>query len=281
MQGEELEGLYAGTSAPALGFGYIAAIVFLALPLAVFIGYRVGRFEYGRRQYANVSPEMVPGGTSLGAMLALLGLLLGFAFSSSLGSREARQDTLVQEAIAMSTAFLTADLLEDAGRTNLQTAILSYARTRLATPADVQTAAAWNAFLSRTLEAQSEVWPTTLRAIEGDMTDTIRVAVVRAVTDMLDAHTYRIAAETERLPPLAKLMLLIVAIVTVFIVGNRAALQGRELTWRTFVFAIVLAVIMIIITDLDRPLEGMITLNADTLLATIHEMETALADRLP
>jgi hypothetical protein len=78
----------------------------------------------------------------------------------------------------------------------------------------------------------------------------------RSVTEMLDAHTTRIAAAAEQIPPPAKLMVFLVAIFAIFIVGNRSALQGRALTWRTFVFAGVLSVVMIVIFDLDRSLEG-------------------------
>jgi hypothetical protein len=51
------------------------------------------------------------------------------------------------------------------------------------------------------------------------------------------------------------------------------------LTWRTFVFAGVLSIVMIVILDLELALEGTIQVNPDTLLATIYEMETYLAVR--
>jgi hypothetical protein len=279
MNENELLELYSNFSVPSLPFQFIVAVIIVILPLATITGFHAGQIEHRRRDYSKVEPEKIPGGTSLGAMLALLGLLLGFAFSSALGWREARQSALVNEAMAISTAFLTADLLDDPGRTDLQQSILSYAQTRLATRQDISSEAALDAFLSRTLSAQSRVWPTTLQAIEGATSDPVRTTVARSVTDMLDAHTLRLAAAAEKLPSTARLMILVVATASVLIVGNRSALQGRKLTWRTFVFAGVLAVIMIIITDLDRALEGTIQMNPDTLLATIHEMETALAGR--
>ena len=275
----ELINVYSSFGPPALPLTYVISIIVIALPLAAFIGFYVGRFEYRRREYEKNPPGQIPGGTSLGAMLALLGLLLGFAFSSALGWREARQAALVEEAMAIGTAFLTSDLLDDPGRTDLQQSILFYAQTRLATLADVRTEESWNAFLSRTFNAQSEIWPTSLRALEGARSDPIRTTVARSVTEMLDAHTRRVAAATEQIPSTVKLMILLVACVSVLIVGNRSALQGRKLTWRTFVFAGVLAVTMITISDLDRTLEGMIRINPSTMLAAIYEMETTLGSR--
>lgn len=276
MSGYVAEDLYSGFAEPLLPFLHVIAAILVALPLAALLGFHLGRVEYRRRDYEELPPEQVPGGTSLGAMLALLGLLLGFAFSSALGWREARQSALVEEAMAIGTAFLTADLLDDPGRTELQTRILRYAQTRLATARDTRTSEAWTAFLNRTLSAQAEIWPATRRAME-TAPDPIRAAVARSVTEMLDAHTTRIAAAAEQIPPPAKLMVFLIAIFAIFIVGNRSALQGRTLTWRTFVFAGVLSVVMIVILDLDRSLEGTMRVNPDTLRATIAEMDRALA----
>lgn len=90
--------LYAGFHEPLPSFPQIVVLILAALPFAALVGFRLGRIERRRRGYAGIPSEHVPGGTSLGAMLALLGLLLGFAFSSALGWREGRQAALVGEA---------------------------------------------------------------------------------------------------------------------------------------------------------------------------------------
>ncbi|MCU9847836.1 hypothetical protein OEZ60_07435 [Defluviimonas sp. WL0024] len=275
--GNETGELYTRLGEPLLPFPYLVAMILVSLPLAALVGYRFGHVEYGRRQYDKVPPEQVPGATSLGAMLALVGLLLGFAFSSVLNWREARQTALVEEAAAISSAFLGADLLKDPGRTDLQTQILAYAQTRLASNDDLRTREAFGAFLERTLEAQAEIWPATMRAMSDATSDPVRTLVARGVMDMLDSHTRRIAAAAEQVPPPAQLMIFLAALAAIMIVGNRSALQGRPQTWRTFAFAGLLAVVMIMILDLDRMHEGTMRLNPDTMLATIHDMETALA----
>lgn len=279
LSNTEVGELYASFYEPFLSFPYLVVLILVALPLAVFVGFHLGDLEYRRRGYDKFPPAKVPGGTTLGAMLALLGLLLGFAFSSALGWREARQSALVEEAKAISTAFLMADLLDDPGRTDLQTRILAYAQTRLATASDTRSREAWNTFLARTLNAQADIWPATLRALDKEPSDPIRAAIAGKVTDLLDAHTQRIASAAEQIPPPAKAMILLVAVSGILIVGNRSALQGRPLTWRTFVFAGVLSIVMIVIFDLDLGLEGTMRVNPDTMRAAVHDMETALAAR--
>ncbi|MGI1661767.1 hypothetical protein ACRDNQ_05970 [Palleronia sp. KMU-117] len=276
MAGTETADLYIGFTAPLLPFSYLAVLTLIALPIAAFLGFRLGTITYRRRQDADAPSEQVSGATSLGAMLALLGLLLGFAFSSALGWRGDRQAALVQEAAAISTAFLSANLVDDPARTNLQSRILAYAQTRIASSDDIRTEDAWNAFLKRTFEAQSRIWPATMQAIGGATSDPIRAAVVRSVTDMLDAHTFRLAAAEEQIPPPVKLTIFLASFAAIFFVGNQSALQGRRLTWHVFAFAGLLSVVMIMIFDLDRALEGTIRVNPDTMLATIREMEAAL-----
>ena len=268
--------LYEGFADPLLPFPVFLLLILAGPPVAAWVGHRLGLRDLRRGRYADARPEQIPGGTSLGAMLALLGLLLGFAFSSALGWREDRQAALVAEAAAISTAFLRADLLNEPGRSGLQRALLRYARSRPITNADVGSRESFNAYLERTLSAQAALWPATLDALDDGTTDPIRAFVAASVTDVFDAHTRRIAAGAEQVPPAAKLMLFAASVVAIFAVGNRSALQGRPLTWRTFAFSGLLSVVTLVIVDLDASLEGAITLNNDTLAAAIREMEADL-----
>lgn len=278
MGGPDAADLYTGFVEPLFPYPYLVAVVAITLPVAAYCGFRLGKLERRRKRYDRARPDEIPGSTSLGAMLALLGLLLGFAFSTTLGWHEDRQTALVEEAAAIGTAFLTADLMPDPGRTELQRQLLEYARTRVVVEGDIRSMDAWQAVLDRTLDVQQQLWPTARRAMGDATSDPIRALVAGSVTVVFDAHTRRIAAAAKQIPPAANLMIFLAAVLGVFVAGNQAALQGRSLTWRTFAFAGLLAVVIVVITDLDRGLEGTIVVNNDTLIAAIHEMEAALED---
>ena len=278
MESNAIE-LYSGFVKPLLPFSYLVVLVLMAFPLAVFVGFKIGSLERRRLGYEKLPADQLPGATSLGAMLALLGLLLGFAFNSAINWREDRQSELVQEANAISTAFLTASLLTGQNRTALQEKILAYGKTRLATEDDIDTVEAWRSFLTRTMQAQAAIWPTAEIILSETTSDPIRVTVVNSLTHMFDAHNLRIAAAAQHIPIPAKLMLSIAAFAALTIVGNRSALHGRSLTWRTFALALLLAVVILVIFDLDRSLEGTMRINPDTIIAVIHEMESTLAAR--
>ncbi len=270
---------YEGFSEPLFSFPMLVLLILFVLPLAAFLGFRFGVLEYERLGYDKVPADKIPGGTSLGALLALLGLLLGFAFSSSINWREARKTALIEEAADIGSAFLSADLLVPKARDQLQPVILAYAKTRIANPQDIKTKQAFDALLARTRDAQAQIWPATLQALSKEDSEPIKALVARSVMNMFDAHTRRIAAAGEHIPNPAMIMIVAAAIIAISIVGNRSALQGRPLTWRTFTFAGVLSIVIIVIFDLDRSFEGSMRANTDPMIEVIYDMEAALTHR--
>ena len=278
METDILE-IYSNFVKPVLPFTYLVVLILVSFPLVAVIGFRIGAFERRRLGYEKLPADQIPGATSLGAMLALLGLLLGFAFNSTINWRENRQSELVNEANAISTAFLTASLLAEPNRTALQEKILIYGKTRLATEVDIASVESWKSFLTTTIQAQEAIWPAVESALSDTTSDPIRATLVQSLTHMLDAHNLRIAAAAQQIPTPAKLMISIAAIAALTIVGNRSALHGRPLTWRTIALALLLAVVIIVVFDMDRSLEGTMRMNPDTLLAVIHDMERTLTAR--
>jgi hypothetical protein len=265
--------LYSSFQLPLFPFEQIVLFLAIILPVSVYVGYRLGRATYLRDGVPTDAPAHDYGGTSLGAMLALLGLLLAFSFGSALNWADARNKALVDDAATIGTAFLRADILSEPGRSELRNALLDYARTRYMPKGSIQTKEDLQAFFSETLAKQSRLWPVAIDAVGGDTPPPIQTFILGSVNNVLDAHTSRFRTGSEALPTVIKLMLLSAAILALIFVGNRSAIQGRQLTWRTFALSGLLSVVMIVILDLDRPREGLITINSDAIRATISELE--------
>lgn len=173
---------------------------FTVMPVAALMGWFVGQRRYIRAGDETNPPASLPGEATLGAMLALLGLLLAFTFSFVLSRAEARKVTEVEEAAAIGTAFLRADLLAEPGRTELQEAIAVYARTRLPDDGATESSAKFDAFLQKTLEAQEMLWPTAMNALGDDTSPAIASLIASGMTEVLDAHSRRLAASLEGVP---------------------------------------------------------------------------------
>ena len=221
--------------------------------------------------------ETAGGKVVLTAMLALLGLILSFTYLASVQRYEVRKNTAIKEANALSTAFLRANLVADPGSTELRRALLNYARTRLVNESKTRWAPGERiAFLQTTLEAKKLLWPITERIISESKKSGIETALVRAINNVLDSHTLRIAAAVDKLPIAVTLMMLIMAAAALGVAGFNAGIYGKMSRGRMTTFAFVLTLIMLVIQDFDRPLEGWIIISQDSLLAAIHEMESEL-----
>ena len=280
MEPDTAVAVYSEIALPALSILQTLVVLVLVLPAAALLGWRLGRGRRRRRLAAGQEIDMVVGETTLGAILAILGLLLAFSFGHALSQFETRKAAMIDEAAALGTAFLRADVLDEPGRTELQQALLAYAETRLPRQ-DAQTAspAEVTAFLNRTLRAQATLWPLTLEATAPPTPAATQSFVASAVNEVIDMHLYRLAALTEPISDFAYSMMLASALAALFLLGDRAGMLGRALTWRTFVLSAFLTVVMITIVDLQRAGSGVIRIDETPLRATIYDMRAALAAR--
>jgi hypothetical protein len=262
---------------PLFSFWALAVISFLVLPFVALLGWLVGRRTYRKQGYGRDRPAAAPGDLTVGAMLTLLGLLMAFSFGFSLSRAEARKVALMEEAAAIGTAFLRADLLAEPGRSALRETIGAYALTRLADENFLASEALFREQLRKTVEAQNALWPITLSAISPGTPPAIKVLVVNGITDVLDAGAQRLAAIVDAVPLIVKGIILAYASASLFLVGNNAALRGRPLSWRTFLFSTGIAVIMMMVIDIERPQEGFVRAKADIMRTTVADIEAALA----
>ncbi|WP_417743589.1 hypothetical protein [Salipiger sp.] len=271
--------LYTQLELPALSLTAIALILLICLPAMAVLGYWGGRTRRRMLLRAGEEIDHVVGETTLAAILALLGLLLAFSFGDTLSLAQARKAATVKEAAALGTAFLRADYLPEAGRLPLQQALLDYTETRLLPgngALDSQEAA--QAFLERSLAAQARLWPLTLEATtDSEVAPPIQAFVAGAVNEAIDAHLFRLQMATSPMSEVTHIVLLASGMMGLFLLGNRAGLLGRRLTWRIFVFSGFLFVVMFTIVDTQRAKEGLVRADEMPLRATLFDMHEALA----
>src|SRR5262245_50290701 len=106
-----------------------AALIAIALCAGMLLCLEAGFRVAHRYRGEDTSHE----GLSLvqGAIFALLGLLLGFAFAGSMTRFEARRDLIVREANTINTAYLRIDALPSAHQTEMRSLFHAYLETRL------------------------------------------------------------------------------------------------------------------------------------------------------
>jgi hypothetical protein len=252
------------------------ALVFLVV---LFVAVEAG-FRFGLRHHhaKSAAEKTTRGDVTLGSMLALLGLMLAFTYAFTLSRADERKRSVIEEANAIGTAFLKADFLPEPGRSELRGRLLDYARTRVVTRELVKDPIARAKFIARTTEAQAQLWPATKRALDGKALGPFEASMVQAVNDVLDAHTRRVTAALDHMPEVVSILLLLIAALSLAVAANNAGLAGRMNRWRMGGFTLILAALMLMILDFDRPQVGFIMLDERPVSALVDDMESALAD---
>ena len=221
-----------------------------------------GGYRFARRRMAR-NPEMDrPGlGVVEGAMFALLGLILAFTFSGAASRFDTRRHLVGDEANAIGTAYLRLDLLPEAPRLKLQQEFRRYLAGRieyfhLATKPEERRALA-----DRNKALQEEIWTGAVAAAEkaGGPAPILLVPALNAMIDI--ATTREVATMTH--PPIAVFYLLgIVALVCALLAGYAMA-GARRHSWLHWVgFALVLAITIAAIVDIEYPRAGLIRVDA-------------------
>ena len=253
---------------------WIVGLIFLVVLLAaVESGYRVGLL----RQESWKDAEAGGGGIVLTSLFGVLGLVLAFTYASGVSRLDARKQAVINEANALGTAFLRADIAADPGRTELKKALYEYALTRSIPPETAVTEKQRESLLEGTLEKQAHLWPATMQVIAQDNPAPLEASVIAAMNSVFDAHTIRLAAVLDHLPNIVMWLLLMVAAAALSVAGYNAGIQGRMSRWRMSAFTVVLTAIALVILDFDRPNDGTIVVSQYSIDAVIADMEAELS----
>lgn len=252
----------------------VALVIILLLLLSLELGYTWGR----RRVEAGKDKKSSGGDAMLAATSSLLGLMLAFSFAAGVQRYEVRKQGVIDEANAIGTAFARFDLIGEPGRSNLQSILVEYARSRIAEFDGIATTEERTKKINLSNELIADLWPMTVEAVnQKQPSGPIETSVVTAVNGVLDMSTARTAGVVDRLPPAVLSVLMVLALITLAAMGFNAGLGGRMSRGRVTVFAVTLAMILTVIIDFDRSREGLIKTSQKSLEKTVADMEAALA----
>lgn len=229
--------------------GGVWLLVVLSIVGAHAAGYRLGRRLKAQGQDAGQI------GTVQGALLGLLGLLLAFSFSSAAGRFADRQELVLQEANAIGTAYLRADLLPAPHGDALRAALSKYVDVRVALHEAVDLTAIRNA-IERSEQLQQTIWAAGVAGVTAAPAAT--VVVMNALNEVIDLHASRVDALHRHLPAPVVVMLLVTAMLAVGSVGLGSGLSGTRRAVSSIAFLIVTMGVLGLTLDLDYPRAGVV-----------------------
>lgn len=236
--------------------------IILGAIIVFFLAATEAGFRFGRRAQTSVTEDSKSQTFTLqGAMLGLLALLLGFTFAMAMARFDTRKQMVLEESIAIGTTFLRAQLLPQPPRQEISDLLRQYVEVRLAfygTGIDKQKLRQTN---DRTEQLHKQLW--SLAAVLGEKDPrSIPIGLfLQSLNETIDLHAKRMTALENHVPEIILMLLYFVAIVVSGVIGYGCGLGGFRNFFVTTMASILIASVILVIVDLDRPRRGLIRVS--------------------
>ena len=233
------------------------AVSFVALWLSAKVGgalrARLRPLAEGERQ----DYDMV-----ITATLTLLGLLIGFSFSMAISRYDQRKNYEEEEANAIGTEYLRAELLPAEPASQVKKLLTEYLQLRISfyETRDAQKLAQIDGDTTR---LENELWIAVRNAATSQPTPTV-VLAVGGMNDVLNRQGYTQAAWLNRIPIAAWVLMGAIAVCCTLLIGYTA--HGSQ-TFAPLILPLAVSISFLLIADIDSPRGGLIRLLPQNLMS--------------
>ncbi len=243
--------------------------VFVAFAVITLICYEVG-FRIGRWWQARMPGEQEgPTDTMVGALLGLMAFLLAVTMGMAADRFDARRGLVLEDATAIHAVYLQADYLLEPQASELKALVREYAPIRITT-GDAQVVLA---NIARSEELQTAMWAIVTQAAQSGYSGDLVSALGDSVTNLITVHERRIVAGLyARVPDTVLVLLFVGSALSLAVVGYSAGMKGRRGVLVAFVMVVALGIVLTLVVDLDRPMDGLITVSQLPLHDVIRQM---------
>src|SRR5262249_1666294 len=233
-------------------------LVIALLALSEF-GWRLGLAR------SRAKPETKDGGSVPAAVLTLLGLLLGFTFAMAISRHDTRRELVVQEANSIGTTALRARLLPEPQAANVARLLREYVPLRIEAHRATQFSPRFADLAKSSADRHYRFGNEAVAAAAKQPTPII-ASFIASLNETIDYEATRIAAKRNRVPGAVWLLLSSVAGCGMWLTGWEAGMSRGHPFLARFLFPLLIAVAIALITDIDTPRSGFITLDERPLL---------------
>ena len=235
-------------------------ILFFVVTLVVlWLSAHIGAFVRRRRQPGALE-DNEDYSLILTSTLTLLGLLIGFSFSMAAGRYDQRKNYEEEEANAIGTEYVRADLLPPAEAEKVRVLLRDYLHLRILYYSRL-TQEQLTQNHADTAQSQSRLWATITPAVNAEPTQP-RALVASGMNDVLNRQGYTQAAWLNRVPIAAWLLMAAIAVFANMLLGYRSI---RRTPGMLLILPIALAISFFLIADIDAPRSGVILVHPQNL----------------
>jgi hypothetical protein len=233
------------TDFPLLVFGLSLVVLWGAVQVGVRSAHRL---EDVREDF----------GIVVTATLTLLSLILGFTFSMAVGRYDQRKLYEEEEANAIGTEYVRADLLPSSDAENVRRLLREYLDQRILYY-QTQDRTALRRIDISTGQLQKQLWAAVRTASAPQPTPVVALAV-SGMNDVLNSLSYTQAAWLNRIPPAAWALVAIISLAANGMVGALWR-RGRPMGLLSGILPVIVSLSLVLIADIDSPRGGLIAVR--------------------
>jgi hypothetical protein len=212
--------------------------------------------------------ERVDYAVLLTAMLTLLGLIIGFSFSMASSRYDQRKNLEAEEANAIGTEYVRADLLPADSAEKVRSLLRGYLDQRIlfyTTPGDDQL----RQLNATTAKLQAQLWDAVKVPAVTDHSS-VAALTVSGMNDVLNSQSYTQAAWWNRIPLGAWGLMWAIAIGCNAMIGFY--IRPKDPKNIQFVMPIIIAVAFLLLADIDSPRQGIIKVRPQNLISLLDSL---------
>jgi hypothetical protein len=254
----------------ALGL-LLFAVLLGATGIGILVGHRVRHLSDDLKE---------PLGVLQAALLGVVGLLLAFGLSLAVSRYENRRTDVVTVANAIGTTYLRAQTLQEPIRSRSLVQLRAFAGAAVRLSDHVPGSVEARADAAREARIERKLWGLGGRAVEASPRDSAPRLYIETLNEMFDAETARIAALSNRVPTPVLLLDVIGSAFALALLAIYLRLAGRGVP-AVVVAAALVAFLLLVTADLDRPTRGMIRVPDTALTNQLKSMEAPPAAPAP
>jgi hypothetical protein len=238
-------------------------VIVLAFAIISLVAYEVG-FLLGRWwQDREPGEQEGPTGVIVGGILGLMAFLLAITMGMAADRFDRRRGLVVDEANAISTAYLRADYLPQPARDQLKGLLREYLPLRVATG----DRAAVLENVERSAGLHEQMWTILAAAAQSGHSPDLMSSLGEVLTEVSDIAQERVVAGLyARVPETVLMLLLAGSTLSLAMLGYSAGLSGRRSILSACVLIVALGAVTALVFDLDRPQDGFLQVSQQALL---------------
>jgi len=243
---------------------FIGTAVFILISFEV--GYQISKYAQSHYKGKIGTSQ----GPMVGGILAMLAFVLAFTFSMAASRFDDRKETVLNEANAINSAYLRADLIAQPHRTEVKRLLREYVDIRLHGLKNMEVA------LTRSLELHELLWEQATLAAEKNP-QALNLLLIQSINEVINIHRKRLTvAILDRIPDVIWLTLYAITAFAMVAVGSQVGLARTRRFNQVIPMVLAFSALITLIADLDRPAQlGLIKVSQEAMIALEKNMGRA------